>query len=100
MLHTSVQLNLKHAIFAEAVVLCMMVITSWLSLFQLAAIVPLQDELDDILRYGAAELFADAAAANQQAQQVGLGTVKGAPPLPVRVLYLARTQQKCLEFVC
>ena len=57
-----------------------MVIVSWLSLFQLAAIVPMQDELDDILRYGAAELFADAAAANQQAQQVGSGAVKGAPP--------------------
>lgn len=32
--------------------------------------VPLQDELDDILRYGAAELFADAVAASQQAEQV------------------------------
>ena len=32
---------------------------------------PLQDELDDILRYGAAELFADAVAASQQAQQAG-----------------------------
>lgn len=28
-----------------------------------------QDELDDILRYGAAELFADAVAASRQAQQ-------------------------------
>lgn len=31
---------------------------------------PLQDELDDILRYGAAELFADAVAASQQAAPV------------------------------
>ena len=59
------------------------VTVSWLSLFQQAAIVPLQDELDDILRYGAAELFADAVAANQQAQQMGPGTDKGAPPVPV-----------------
>ena len=29
----------------------------------------MQDELDDILRYGAAELFADAVASSQQAQQ-------------------------------
>jgi hypothetical protein len=29
----------------------------------------MQDELDDILRYGAAELFADAVAASQKAQQ-------------------------------
>lgn len=29
----------------------------------------MQDELDDILRYGAAELFADAVAASQKAQE-------------------------------
>lgn len=35
----------------------------------------LQDELDDILRYGAAELFADAVAASKtQAQQVAAVT--------------------------
>ena len=41
-------------------------------------LVPLQDELDDILRYGAAELFADAVAAGQQAEQVaGTSTDQG-----------------------
>lgn len=43
--------------------------------------VPLQDELDDILRYGAAELFADAVAASQQAEQVaGTSTDQGTNP--------------------
>ena len=54
---------------------------------------PLQDELDDILRYGAAELFADAAAANQQAQQAGAGPDKGIPPLSVCMSVCRRLQR-------
>ena len=32
----------------------------------------MQDELDDILRYGAAELFADAVAASKEAQEAAV----------------------------
>ena len=71
-----------------------------------ATTVPLQDELDDILRYGAAELFADAVAANQQAQQAGPGTDKGVPPLSVCMYvcrwlqsYTTKGPQKCPESV-
>ncbi len=46
----------------------------------------MQDELDDILRYGAAELFADAVAASQKAQQAA---ATGDPtPLPPFLLWL------------
>ena len=91
MLGTTLQHRAKHGNgIAEAVVLCMRVMISWLRLFQQAAIVALQDELDDILRYGAAELFAGAVAADQQAQQAPPCTGKGAPPIFVCELYLPK----------
>lgn len=63
---------------------------------------PLQDELDDILRYGAAELFADAVAAGQQAQQAGASTDKGvSSPLCVHeaLSCIMKVQQVCQSVV-
>ena len=59
----------------------------------------LQDELDDILRYGAAELFADAVAATQKAQQAASskGTSAGSLCSPIQRLWHSHAARLSLQ---